>query len=88
MHHEVLLRQRHLQMCRMQPLLERHSDTKCFIDGKSDIEQIQAVNAQVTQQIALWYDCLAWNMTVPHYDIRDDLEGGRQYGLATNGSYI
>src|SRR6185369_8333343 len=62
------------------PLLERELDAERLVDGEGDIEEIQAVDAEVVDRMAFGRDFLALDVTGLGNDVGDGVEsrGHRQ----------
>jgi hypothetical protein len=76
-HNKIPLRGNRLQMLCMQPLAERHRDTECIINRKPKVEQLEAVNPEIVQEVAVGRDSAAWNVTIECNDVRNNVKGGR-----------
>ena len=75
-HNEIPLRGNRLQMRCMQPLAERYRDTECIIDRKPKVEQVEAVNPEIIQEVAVGRDSAAWNATIQCNNVRNNVKGG------------
>src|SRR5688500_20093263 len=40
----------------LRPLLERHLDSEGLVDRERDVEEVEAVDAEVVDRVALWLD--------------------------------
>ena len=75
--HEVLIRGCFAVIYFLRPLLERKLDTEGLIDGKRDIEEIEAVYAQIIDGMAFRLDGVARNIAGLGDDIGDGVERRR-----------
>jgi hypothetical protein len=76
-HNKIPLRGNRLQMRCMQPLAERHRDTECIIDRKPKVEQVEAVNPEIIQEVAVGRDSAACNVTIECNNVRNNVKGRR-----------
>ena len=76
-HDKIPLRGNRLQMRGMQPLAERQRDPECIIDCKPKVEQVEAVNPEIIQEVAVGRDSAAWNVTIQCNNVRNNVKGGR-----------
>ena len=76
-HNEIPLCGIRLQLHCMQPLAERHRDTECIIDRKPKVEQVEAVNPEIMQEVAVGRDSAAWNVTIQCNNVRNNVKGGQ-----------
>jgi hypothetical protein len=72
--HEVLLGGRLAVVDFLRPLLERQLDAECLVDRERDIEEVEAVDAQVVDRVAVRRDLLARDITRLGDDIGDRVE--------------
>jgi hypothetical protein len=82
-HNEIPLRGNRLQMRCMQPLVERYRD---IIDRKPKVEQVEAVNPEIIQEVAVGRDSAAWNVTIECNNVRNNVKGGRHRTRDAGGS--
>jgi hypothetical protein len=75
-HNERLLRWNRLQMRRMQPLAKWYRDTECIINRKPNIEQVEAVNPEIIQDMGIGRDSAARNATIRSNKVRNNVKGG------------
>ena len=59
---EILLGRRLAVVDLLRPLLERHLDAERLVDRKRDVEEIQAVDAEIVDGVAFGLDRLAGNV--------------------------
>ena len=64
-------------MRRMQPLAKWYRDTECIINRKPTVEQLEAVNPEIVQEVAVGRDSAAWNVTIECNNVRNNVKGGR-----------
>ena len=57
LHDEVLLSGGFAVVHFLRPLLERELDAKGLVDGKGDVKEVQAVDSQIIDGVALGGDC-------------------------------
>src|SRR5262249_4192669 len=69
---EVLLGRRLAVVDFLRPLLERHLDSERLVDRKGDVEEVQAVDAEIVDRVAFRLDRLARNVA----GLRDDIGHG------------
>ena len=75
-HNEILLRWNRLQMRCMQPLAKWYRDTECIINRKPKIEQVEAVNPEIIQDMGIGRDSAARNATIRSNKVRNNVKGG------------
>ena len=61
----------------LRPLLQRHLDAERLVDGEGDVEEIQAVDAQIVDRVTVRRDLLTRNVTGLGNDPGDRLKRGR-----------
>jgi hypothetical protein len=66
-HNEIPLGPSRLQMRRMEPLAKWQRDTECIIDRKPNVEQVEAINPEIIQEMAAGRDSAARNVTIPQF---------------------
>src|ERR1041385_8637036 len=78
--HEILLGRRLTVVDLLGPLLERQLDAERLVDGEGDVQEIQAVDAEVVDRMAFGRDFLAVDVTGFGNDVGDGVEsrGHRQ----------
>src|ERR1700722_10656927 len=72
---EVLLGGRLAVVDFLRPLLERELDSERLVDRECDIEEIEAVDAEIVDRVAFRLDLLARNVARLGDDIGDRIEG-------------
>ena len=74
---EVLLGRRLAVVDFLRPLLERHLDAEGLVDGEDDVEEVEAVDAEIIDRVALRRDLLARDVAGLGDDVGDAVERGR-----------
>src|ERR1700674_1178514 len=78
--HEVLLGRRLALVHLLRPLLERQLDAEGLVDGKGDVEKVEAVDAEIVDGVAVGRDVLTRDVARFGNNIGDRVEG-RGHGL-------
>src|SRR5215469_2419264 len=84
-HNEIAICGSRLHVHGMQPLVEWDPDPERIIDTEADIHQVETVDAQVVEQMAIRLNRLARNVTGHGNDSCDHVEGGKHDNLMTPG---
>src|SRR5581483_9661614 len=74
-HDEILLGRRLAVIDFLRPLLERQLDAKGLVDGEGDIEEIEAVDAEIVDGVALRGTRIAGNIARFRDDFGHGIEG-------------
>src|SRR5579863_4416483 len=75
--HEVLVGRRLTVIDLLRPLLKRKLDAVRLVDGKGNIEEIEAVDFKVVDRVAFRLDIITRNVASFRNDISDFIESGR-----------
>jgi len=76
-HNKMALRGNCVQMRRMQPFAKRQRDSECIINRKPKVEQVEAVNPEIIQEMAVGRDSAAWNVTIECNNVRNNVKSRR-----------
>src|SRR5918998_2808144 len=93
LHDEVLLGRRRAAVHLLRPGLDRHLDAERLVDGEDDVEEVEAVDPEVVDDVAVGRDALALHIARLGDDIGDAVERrghgftpGRAGGWRTGGA--
>src|SRR3954467_1241989 len=75
--HEILLGGRFAIIDLLGPLLERQLDAKSLVDGESNVEKVEAVDAEIVDCVAFRLDLVALNVAGLGNDVRHGVESRR-----------
>src|SRR5215475_909646 len=73
---EILLGRRLAVVDLLRPLLERELDAERLVDGKGDIEEVEAVDPEIVDRVALRLDGLTLDIARFGNDAGNGVEGG------------
>src|SRR5918998_452739 len=93
LHDEVLLGRRRAAVHLLRPGLDRHLDAERLVDGEDDVEEVEAVDPEVVDDVAVGRDAIALHIARLGDDIGDAVERrghgftpGRAGGWRTGGA--
>src|SRR5215469_2550468 len=72
---EILLRRRLAVVDFLRPLLERQLDPERLVDREGDVEEVEAVDAEIVDRVALRLDFFARDIAGLRDDVGDGVEG-------------
>src|SRR5919112_1038078 len=82
--HEVLLGRGGAGIDFLRPGLDRHLDAKGLVDGEDDVEEVEAVDAEIIDHMAIGRDLLAGDVGRLRDDVGDAVER-RSHGESPGG---
>src|SRR5215470_8148125 len=82
--HEILLGGRLAVVDLLSPALDRQLDTERLVDGKGDVEEVEAVDAEVVDGVALQLDAVARDVVAGFGDDGGDGVEGRGHRQPLN----
>ena len=74
LHQEVLFRRDLAVIDVLRPLFQRHLDAEFLVDGKDDVEEIEAVDAEIVDRVAFRRDRVAVDLAGIGDDLGDFIE--------------
>ena len=77
--HEILLGRGLAVVDLLGPFFERHLDPERLVDGKGDVEEVEAVDSQIVDGVALRLDRVARNVAGLRDNVGDLIECGRHH---------
>src|SRR5581483_6100010 len=79
LHDEILLGRCLAVIDFLGPLLERKFDAEGLVDGEGDVQEVEAVDAQVINSVAFWPDRIAGYVTRFRDDLGHSIESRRHW---------
>ena len=78
LHDEVIVGRSFAIIDFLRPLFQRHLDAEFLVDGKDDVEEIQAVDAEIVDRVALGGDGVDIDLAGVGNDLGDFVERSGQ----------
>lgn len=75
LHDEVLFRRGRALVDLLRPLFERNLDAEFLVDREDDVEEVERIDAEVVDRVALGGDLVAVDLAGLGDDVGDPVEG-------------